>query len=204
LEEAERAALPTKPVKPAARGEDKKAAKRTGNLDDLFKGPVVAPGLTATNIDDALDALTLATGGEGEERKAVAGIDRHPERRQKAALAAFEDRRLPELRKEHPGLRLQQYKDLIFKEFQKVSLRVAFLSDNSPLRIHLIRSMHRITQQEQRSETWQMQRNERSSNGLQRNSHAWEGSFLKVLVHSTGVTRLKSEYNVMSSNYYNE
>jgi hypothetical protein len=76
--------------------------------------------LAASNIDDALDALSLTQGGEGEERKALAGIDRHPERRQKAALAAFEDRRLPELRKEHPGLRLQQYKDLIYKEFQKV------------------------------------------------------------------------------------
>jgi len=75
--------------------------------------------LTASNIDDALDALSLTQGGEGEERKALMGIDRHPERRQKAALAAFEDRRLPELRKEHPGLRLQQYKDIIYKEFQK-------------------------------------------------------------------------------------
>jgi len=121
LEDAERAALPTKPVRPvAARGEEKKAVKKTDNLDDLFNGRTVAPALSASNIDDALDVLTLATGGEVEERKAVAGIDRHPERRQKAALAAFEDRRLPELRKEHPGLRLQQYKDLIFKEFQRV------------------------------------------------------------------------------------
>ena len=79
-----------------------------------------APGLSASNIDDALDALSLTRDGQGEERKAVAGIDRHPERRQKAALAAFEDKRLPELKREHPGLRLQQYKDLIYKEFQKV------------------------------------------------------------------------------------
>lgn len=111
--------MPAKPVK-AARGEDKKATKKAGTLDDLFKGPAIGTALSATNIDDALDALSLTTGGEGEERKAVAGIDRHPERRQKAALAAFEDKRLPELRKEHPGLRLQQYKDLIYKEFQKV------------------------------------------------------------------------------------
>jgi hypothetical protein len=117
--EAERAALPSKPAK-ASRGDDKKAVKKSTGLDDLFKGPAVAPGLSATNIDDALDALTLTTGGEGGERKAIAGIDRHPERRQKAALAAFEDKRLPEMRKEHPGLRLQQYKDLIYKEFQKV------------------------------------------------------------------------------------
>lgn len=160
-------------------------------MDDLFKGPVVAPGLTATNIDDALDALTLATGGEGEERKAVAGIDRHPERRQKAALAAFEDKRLPELRKEHPGLRLQQYKDLIFKEFQKVSLPSA-TADDSPLRIHSIKSMQHIMQRGRTSEKWRQQRNERSSNGSRRDSHAWERSLLNILVHSTGVTNLES------------
>ena len=102
------------------RGEDKKAAKRGGGIDDALFAASSAPGLSASNIDDALDALSLTRGGEGEERRAVAGIDRHPERRQKAALAAFEDRRLPELKKEHPGLRLQQYKDLIYKEFQKV------------------------------------------------------------------------------------
>ena len=122
LEEAERSVLPSKPLKPA-RGDEKKAVKKVGNLDDLFKTPATAPALTASNIDDALDALRLTAGGEAEERKVVAGIDRHPERRQKAALAAFEDRRLPELKKEHPGLRLQQYKELIYKEFQKVILR---------------------------------------------------------------------------------
>ena len=117
LEEAERAVLPSKPAVRTLRGEDKKATKRAGGLDEVLAS---APGLTASNIDDALDALSLTRSGEGEERRAVAGIDRHPERRHKAALAAFEDRRLPELKKEHPGLRLQQYKDLIHKEFQKV------------------------------------------------------------------------------------
>ena len=121
LEAAERASLPSKPAKPT-RGEDKKAIK-SGNLDDLSTTST-GPALTASNIDDALDALTLTTGGEAEERKAVAGIDRHPERRQKAALAAFEDKRLPKLKQERPGLRLQQYKDLIYKEFQKVFLTI--------------------------------------------------------------------------------
>ena len=88
-------------------------------MDDLFITPT-GPALAASNIDDALDALILTTGGDAEDKKAVAGIDRHPERRQKAALAAYEDKRLPELKQEHPGLRLQQYKDLIYKEFQKV------------------------------------------------------------------------------------
>lgn len=46
-------------------------------------------------------------------------MDRHPERRFKAAYAAYEERRLPELREEHKGLRLGQMKELIKKEFEK-------------------------------------------------------------------------------------
>lgn len=46
-------------------------------------------------------------------------VDRHPERRFKAAYAAYEERRLPELREEHKGLRLGQMKELIKKEFEK-------------------------------------------------------------------------------------
>lgn len=48
-----------------------------------------------------------------------ATVDRHPERRFKAAYAAYEERRLPELREEHKGLRLGQMKELIKKEFEK-------------------------------------------------------------------------------------
>lgn len=69
--------------------------------------------LVASGIDDALDALALTTGGQGKE------IDRHPERRLKAAYAAFEERRIPELKQEHPGLRLGQMKEMIRKEFEK-------------------------------------------------------------------------------------
>lgn len=134
-------------------------------MDDLFTTrPTVGPALTASNIDDALDALTLTTGGEAEDRKAVAGIDRHPERRQKAALAAFEDKRLPELKKEHPGLRLQQYKDLIYKEFQKVLSFFAQLT-GSLLRIHSIKFMQRTMRLEVSYEILLQQRNERLSNG---------------------------------------
>ncbi|CAG8725712.1 5858_t:CDS:2, partial [Acaulospora colombiana] len=49
----------------------------------------------------------------------AATIERHPERRFKAAFEAYLDQELPQLRKDHPGLRLQQYKDLLFKSFQK-------------------------------------------------------------------------------------
>eukprot|EP00941_MAST-03F_sp_MAST-3F-sp1_P002700 g2700.t1 len=67
----------------------------------------------ASGLDSALGALDLATNA-GEKP-----VDAHPERRRKAAFKAFESRRLVELKVERPGLRLQQYKQLIFKEFQK-------------------------------------------------------------------------------------
>jgi hypothetical protein len=91
-------------------------------------------------------------------------------------LAAYEDKRLPQLRKEHPGLRLQQYKDLIYKEFQKVSLDITVLTV-SRRRTHSIKSMQRIMLRGQKSRTWHQQRNGRSSNGLlRRPSKYWMGS----------------------------
>jgi len=51
--------------------------------------------------------------------QAAAGIERHPERRYKAAFEAYQERELPNLKEEHPGLRLNQYKDLLHKQFQK-------------------------------------------------------------------------------------
>lgn len=46
-------------------------------------------------------------------------IEKHPERRFKAALAAYEEREMPRFKSENPGLRLTQLKELIYKAFQK-------------------------------------------------------------------------------------
>ena len=46
-------------------------------------------------------------------------VEKHPERRFKAAFAAFEERELPNFKRDYPGLRLSQLKDLIYKAFQK-------------------------------------------------------------------------------------
>lgn len=46
-------------------------------------------------------------------------MEKHPERRFKAAYAAFEARRLPEIEEENPGLRRQQRIELCRKEFDK-------------------------------------------------------------------------------------
>jgi hypothetical protein len=48
-------------------------------------------------------------------------LQSHPERRYKAALAAYKERELPILRKDRPGLRLQQYEEILYKDFKKVS-----------------------------------------------------------------------------------
>ena len=78
--------------------------------------------LNASNIDDALSALELTN----KSVDTIAGdIDRHPERRFKKALEAYEAQRLPELKNEHKGLRLNQYRDIRYKEFQK--------SDENPM-----------------------------------------------------------------------
>lgn len=45
--------------------------------------------------------------------------DKHPEKRLKAAYAAFEENRLKQLKDENPSLRLSQLKQMIFKEWQK-------------------------------------------------------------------------------------
>ncbi|KAK1782517.1 hypothetical protein QBC45DRAFT_448366 [Copromyces sp. CBS 386.78] len=96
----------------------KSAVKKTrgldlSQLDDDGSGPLAA--LNASGIDNALDALSLTTSS------AVDKIDRHPERRFKAAYAAFEERRLAEMEKDGSGqgLRLNQKKEKIKKEFEK-------------------------------------------------------------------------------------
>ncbi|KAI5463335.1 hypothetical protein BGZ63DRAFT_381167 [Mariannaea sp. PMI_226] len=71
--------------------------------------------LSASGIDNALDALSLTQGGDDGK------IDRHPERRFPAALAKYEERRLQEMKADGSGigLRMEQRKQRIRKEFEK-------------------------------------------------------------------------------------
>lgn len=63
----------------------------------------------ASGIDEAIEVLTVS------EKK----VDIHPEKRLKAAYAAFEERELPKLKSDHPNLRLSQLKQLLKKEWMK-------------------------------------------------------------------------------------
>ncbi|XP_042527195.1 coiled-coil domain-containing protein 124 [Dipodomys spectabilis] len=60
----------------------------------------------ARTIEDAIAVLSVA-----EE------ADRHPERRMRAAFAAFEEVQLPRLKQENPNMRLSQLKQLLKKEW---------------------------------------------------------------------------------------
>ncbi|GAB1208707.1 hypothetical protein BDV32DRAFT_132985 [Aspergillus pseudonomiae] len=108
---AEEASQPSKP-----KGKSNQPVKKSRGLDlsQLDDQPASRKGtaLNASGIDNALDALSLTGKDAGK-------IDRHPERRYKAAYAAYEARRMPEVEQENPGLRRQQRMDLIKKEFDK-------------------------------------------------------------------------------------
>lgn len=67
----------------------------------------------ATTIDDAISGLTTGGAGGG------GGPERHPERRQKAAYAAYEEREMARLQEEMPNLKRSQYKERIFASWKK-------------------------------------------------------------------------------------
>lgn len=78
----------------------------------------------ARTIEDAI--AVLSTGPEDMEH--------HPERRMKAAYAAYEEANMPRLKKENPNMRLSQLKQQLKKEWMKAPenpLNQRFASYNS-------------------------------------------------------------------------
>ncbi|TRY67519.1 hypothetical protein TCAL_04368 [Tigriopus californicus] len=65
-------------------------------------------GDSATGVDEALVVL-----GHTDP------VDKHPEKRAKAAYEEFEQLRLPELKADNPSLRLSQLKQMLRKEWMK-------------------------------------------------------------------------------------
>ncbi|THY79138.1 DUF1014-domain-containing protein [Aureobasidium pullulans] len=104
----EDASLPSKKT-----GNAKSAQKKSRGLDlSGLDAPSSLSSLSATGIDNALDALSLTAAGNTDK------VDRHPERRFKAAYTQYEERRLEEM-KDEKGLRRQQKIEQIRKEFEK-------------------------------------------------------------------------------------
>lgn len=83
--------------------------------------PVLVDELSATGIEDMLEALEVVHQRTDKETLgAKAGlIEQHPERRFKAAFEAYLEREMPILREDHPGLRKNQMRDILFKQFEK-------------------------------------------------------------------------------------
>ena len=107
----EEKSLPSRAAPKNSKTAAKKTPARGLDLSQLDDKP---SALNATGIDNALDALSLT--GKSTEK-----IDRHPERRFKAAYTEFEERRLAEMEADGSGkgLRLNQRKERIRKEFEK-------------------------------------------------------------------------------------
>uniref|UniRef100_A0A6M2E9N0 Coiled-coil domain-containing protein n=1 Tax=Amblyomma tuberculatum TaxID=48802 RepID=A0A6M2E9N0_9ACAR len=70
---------------------------------------VIVEGEEARTVDEAIAVLSVNDGP----------VDRHPERRAKAAYDIFEKQKLPELKAENPNLRLSQLKQMIRKDWMK-------------------------------------------------------------------------------------
>ncbi|KAJ1662890.1 hypothetical protein IW140_005383 [Coemansia sp. RSA 1813] len=78
----------------------------------------------ASNIDDALnlmDSIDDPSSSQGSVSKdgVDALVDRHPERRAKAAYNLFLERETPRMREENPTLRLSKIRDILWKEWKK-------------------------------------------------------------------------------------
>ena len=89
------------------------------NTDDMLRNADLAgrsanlasaEATDASGIDGAL--LALSVGGDGAD-------DEHPEKRMKALHRAFEERMMPEMKRDFPGLRKTQYQEKIFQLWKK-------------------------------------------------------------------------------------
>ena len=73
-----------------------------------LNAPLNANEAIGTGIDSALSALSV---GNSEEQ--------HPEKRMKALHLAFEEKLMPEIKRDYPGLKRSQYKEKIFAIWKK-------------------------------------------------------------------------------------
>ncbi|ORX59694.1 DUF1014-domain-containing protein [Hesseltinella vesiculosa] len=102
-------------AKPKISGADKKAAKKSAKVEQASTARRTIPEFSASNIDDALDLLSLNDSSSVKDKD----VERHPERRFKAAYAAYLDREMPQLKQDNPGLRKTQLEQIAYKNFQK-------------------------------------------------------------------------------------
>jgi len=98
----------------AARGASAATAKATSDthLDKPLHenlNRVEPEAVSARNVEDAISALSVKDDA----------VDKHPEKRMKAAYESFEKERLPQLKAQNVNLRLSQLKQMLRKEWMK-------------------------------------------------------------------------------------
>jgi len=71
---------------------------------------LVVDGVEARSVEEAIAVLSVGDN---------IVLDRHPEKRMKAAYTAFEEANLPRLKAENPNMRLSQLKQMLKKDWQK-------------------------------------------------------------------------------------
>ncbi len=92
----------------AMEAKEKDATHLEGELEENVNRLNLDEG-GARNVDEAIEVLKANDDG----------VDKHPERRMKAAYAAFEQERLPQLKQEYQNMRLSQIKQMLRKEWMK-------------------------------------------------------------------------------------
>ena len=123
----EEASQPSKP-KGGGASKSKKPASKPAGPGALSAGGINSSiddakpqSFGASGLDDALEMMSVV--GSKTDKASVGAragqIEKHPERRFKAAFEAYKEANMPIVRSENPGLRLQQYNDLLYKNFQK-------------------------------------------------------------------------------------
>lgn len=80
----------------------------TENANQVVASSLSAGDVEARTVEEAISALSTSD-----------ELDKHPERRMKAAFKKYEEEQLPLLKIENPGMRKSQLKQLLFKQWQK-------------------------------------------------------------------------------------
>ncbi|KAL1811629.1 uncharacterized protein LOC108227807 [Daucus carota subsp. sativus] len=96
--------------------EDKRRSSRTAAEEEYESVVLVANTnrdesvIEARSVEDAIAKMSVVES---------LPVDKHPEKRLKAAFKAFEEAELPKVKAEKPGLTHTQYKDMIWKLWKK-------------------------------------------------------------------------------------
>ncbi|ORZ33520.1 hypothetical protein BCR44DRAFT_127808 [Catenaria anguillulae PL171] len=117
-------AASSKSLAPRVSGAAKVAARREQAIESASSQLAEpTPEYSASGLDAALELLDFTGIGDASSSassaKAAKEVDRHPERRAKAAWLAFKERELDAAKKENPGLRLSQLNEILWKRWQK-------------------------------------------------------------------------------------